>query len=281
MNTLCLSSPAKLNLSLRVLLKREDGFHEIDTLMVKLRGLADQIEIKKSSEFHFQCDDPGLPCGEDNLIVKAVRAFELATKTNVRCSISLQKVIPHGAGLGGGSSNAASTLLGLNEFYDSPLRLQELHQIAASLGSDIPFFLIPGAARCSGRGEIIDAVPPPPTLRVLLLKPAFSVATPDAYKCWEQSEEIVGVRYGMQNCLGINFENSLERPVFEKHRFLAELKEWLLDRRESGTALMSGSGSVVFAVLNDDADAEALAASARAELDPSLWHWTGFTGEQG
>lgn len=277
MKTLSLSSPAKLNLSLKILSKREDGFHEIDTLMVKLPGLADQIEIGESSEFRFHCDDPSLPLGEENLIVKAVRAFETAAKTNALCSISLKKLIPHGAGLGGGSSNAAVTLLGLNQLFDFPLRTEELHGIAAKLGSDIPFFLTTGAARCTGRGEIVTAVPSPSALRVFLLKPSFSVATPEAYQRWQESHEIPSICYRVQNYSGVALENSLERPVFQKHRFLAEIKEWLLDRRETQAALMSGSGSTVFGVLKADADAETLAASARAELDPSLWHWTGFT----
>lgn len=277
MMTFSLDAPAKLNLSLRVLGKREDGFHEIDTLMVKLPGLADVIEFAEADEFKFTCDAPGVPGNETNLVVKAARAYEKATKISCKCSITLKKIIPHGAGLGGGSSDAATTLLGLNRLHNFKLGVEKLHEIAAELGSDIPFFLISGAARCTGRGEKIQPIPSPRALRVLLLKPAFSVATPDAYKRWMQSSEIPGIRYGSQAFQGITLENDLERPVFEKHRFLAEVKEWLLDRRETAVAMMSGSGSTVFAVLNDGAHAEALATAARAELDPGLWYWSGMT----
>ena len=166
----------------------------------------------------------------------------------------------------------------LNRLHDFKLGVEALHDLAASLGSDIPFFLTEGASRCTGRGEKIEPVPPPPALRVLLLKPSFAVPTPDAYRRWQTSREIPGISYGPQQLDGISLVNDLERPVFEKHRFLAELKQWLLERRETRAALMSGSGSTVFAVLHEEADAEALARAARHELDPGLWSWSGVTG---
>ena len=169
-------------------------------------------------------------------------------------------------------------MLGINRLHGFKLGVEALHQVAASLGSDIPFFLTTGAARCTGRGEIIQPVPPPPSLPILLLKPSFAVATPDAYRRWQDSEEIPGIRYGPQTMGKSVLVNDLERPVFQKHRFLAELKEWLLQRRETAAALMSGSGSTVFAVLNDPGQAESLAAAARTELDPGLWSWSGMTG---
>jgi 4-diphosphocytidyl-2-C-methyl-D-erythritol kinase len=189
----------------------------------------------------------------------------------------LKKTIPHGAGLGGGSSDAAMTLLGLNRLNNFKLSVDSMHELAASLGSDIPFFLTTGASRCTGRGEKIEPVPSPPPMAVLLLKPSFNVPTPDAYGRWQQSLELPGVRYAAHEIDGFSLSNDLERPVFAKHRFLAELKQWLLARRETAAALMSGSGSTVFAVLNDGADAETLAKSARDELDPGLWHWAGRT----
>jgi 4-diphosphocytidyl-2-C-methyl-D-erythritol kinase len=277
MKLFTLHAPAKLNLSLRVLGKRSDGFHEIDTLMVKLPGLADELEFSEANDFNFTCNDPSVPNDERNLVVKAVRAYEAAAGMSCRCSISLQKNIPHGAGLGGGSSDAAATLLGLNRIYDYRLGVDRLHEIAADLGSDIPFFLTAGASRCTGRGERIVAVPSPPALSVLLLKPSFGVPTPDAYGRWSESKELPGILYTAQEAQGVLLTNDLERPVFEKHRFLAELKQWLLERRETVAALMSGSGSTVFAVLRDDANAETLADSARDELDPHLWHWAGKT----
>jgi 4-diphosphocytidyl-2-C-methyl-D-erythritol kinase len=243
MNTFTLKAPAKLNLSLRVLSKRDDGFHEIDTLMVKLPGLADELDFTEADDFSFKCDDPSVPGDHGNLVVKAAKAFEAATGVRCKCAISLKKIIPHGAGLGGGSSDAAMTLLGLNRLLNHPLGVETLHQLAASLGSDIPFFLTTGAARCTGRGEKIELAPAPPALSVLLLKPSFGVETPDAYKRWKQSFELPGVHYTPQQVQGISLVNDLECPVFEKHRFLAELKQWLLERRETAAALMSGCGA--------------------------------------
>lgn len=278
MSTLTLQAPAKLNLSLRVLGRREDGFHEIDTLMVKLPGLADQIEFHESGIFSFACDDPGVPGDESNLVVKAVRAYEAATGISCKHSISLKKVVPHGAGLGGGSSDAATTLHGLNRLYGYALAVDPLMELAGKLGSDIPFFLASGAARCTGRGEKIEQLPSPPSLRVLLLKPSFGVSTPDAYRRWKDSCELPGISYASQNFSGVSLVNDLERPVFQKHQFLAEVKQWLLSRRETAAALMSGSGSTIFAVLHEGADAEILAKAARFELDPGLWHWSGLIG---
>ncbi|RPJ34617.1 MAG: 4-(cytidine 5'-diphospho)-2-C-methyl-D-erythritol kinase [Verrucomicrobiaceae bacterium] len=278
MSTLTLKAPAKLNLSLHVIGKRDDGFHEIDTLMVKLPGLADEIGFQKAGAFSFHCDDSTLAADEANLVVKAVRAYEAAAGISCKFAITLKKAIPHGAGLGGGSSDAATTLLGLDQLHEGKLGAKRLHEIAAALGSDIPFFLKPGAARCTGRGEIIASVPSPAALRVLLLKPAFGVPTPDAYGRWGGSKELPGILYATQDIEGTGLVNDLERPVFEKHRFLAELKQWLLTRDECAAALLAGSGSTMFAVLREEADAAALAKAARQELDPGLWHWAGKTG---
>lgn len=277
MNLLVLQAPAKLNLSLRVLGKRDDGFHEIDTTMVKIPGLADVLEFRDTGDFSLTCDDPLLPCDDDNLVVKAVNAYQSITGIRCRYSISLKKCIPHGAGLGGGSSDAATTLLGLNRLNGFPLTVDALLQLAASLGSDVPFFLTAGASRCTGRGEKISAIPSPPRLSVLLLKPSFGVPTPDAYWRWQDSLEIPGISYAAQEACGTRLMNDLERPVFEKHRFLAELKQWLLGRWETAAALLSGSGSTVFAVLHEGVNVQHLAKCARHELDPGLWSWAGMT----
>jgi 4-diphosphocytidyl-2-C-methyl-D-erythritol kinase len=277
MTSFSLDAPAKINLSLRVVARRDDGFHDIDTLMVKLPGLADVIEFADAPEFSFHCDAPEMPAHDDNLVVRAIRAYEQAAGFPCPCAITLHKRIPHGAGLAGGSSDAAATLLGINRLKGFKLGVEALHEVASSLGSDVPFFLTTGAARCTGRGERIQPIPPIPALPILLLKPSFAVATPDAYRHWKDSAEIPGIRYSPQR-IGENLLfNDLERPVFQKHRFLAELKAWLLQRSETSAALMSGSGSTVFAVLNDRSLADPLAAAARTELDPGLWSWSGTT----
>ena len=268
-----LFAPAKINLFFKILRRRDDGFHEIETLMAPI-SLGDELTIEPNESgegIAFTTNDPTLPPGEDNLVVRAARSFftELKKKPDVR--ISLQKKIPHGAGLGGGSSDAASTLLGLNELHGRPLNPPRLTTLAAALGSDVPFFLAQGAARCRGRGEIVEPVEPLPPLSLLLLKPEFGVPTPWAYRQWRDSRELPGVEYGPQQVGDLSFQNDLERPVFEKHLFLARMKGWLREQPEVAAALLSGSGSTMFAVLREAAEADALANRARAELDPVLW----------
>jgi 4-diphosphocytidyl-2-C-methyl-D-erythritol kinase len=269
-------APAKLNLSLRVLGRRDDGFHDIESLMVRLPKLADELEFSEAAKFSFSCDEPTVPSDEGNLVIKALRAYEAAAQTECRFAIHLKKSIPHGAGLGGGSSDAAATLLALDQLHDGKLGTTRLIELAAGIGSDVPFFLGDAAVRVSGRGERLESVEPPPALPVLLLKPSFGVPTPEAYRHWLDSAEIPGIRYSPQTIDGLEFVNDLERPVFAKHRFLAELKQWLLRREEVRAALLCGSGSTIFAVLHAGADAAQLARCARHELDPALWHWAGM-----
>jgi 4-diphosphocytidyl-2-C-methyl-D-erythritol kinase len=268
-------SPAKINLSLRILGKRPDGFHEIETLMAKLPGLADEITITPEESFSFTCDNPHLPTDSGNLIVKAVEALTAESGETLPYHIHLEKRIPHGAGLGGGSSNAATTLLALNPQLSKPLSAERLQAIAASLGSDVPFFLYAGAATCTGRGETITPAENPPALPIVLFKPQFSVPTPDAYRNCLNAEPLPGIRYAEQRCGDLTLINDLEIPVFAKHRYLAELKVWLLHRRDTKVALMSGSGSTVFAILRNGADPQRLIGSAHKYFDENLWTWSG------
>src|SRR5262245_39800056 len=268
-----LLAPAKINLSLRILGRRSDGFHEIETL-IALISLCDEIKIKRGSSgkgITFCCDDPSVPQGDDNLAVRAVKAFFKKTKLDAAVSIELKKKIPHGAGLGGGSSDAASTLLALNELFDTKLPVEALVKMAEPIGSDVPFFIFQSAAICKGRGEFVTPINLRKQLSILLLKPEFSVPTQWAYSRWRDSPEIPGISYAAQEFAGQTFVNALERPVFEKFVFLALLKMWLLKQPEVGAARMSGSGSTVFAVLRENADAGRVADKAKAELDPELW----------
>lgn len=275
---LIIEAPAKLNLSLRVLRKREDGFHDIDTLMVRLPGLCDRLTFNLADADAFTCDDPSVPGDDTNLVLKALAAYRAASGYTQPLASHLEKRVPHGAGLGGGSSDAAATLAALDQLNGNALGTGRLMEIAATIGSDIPFFLGPPAARATGRGEKIEASEEPPSLPVLLLKPNFGVATPDAYKRWSESKELPGISYAPQRFPWGELVNDLERPVFQKHLFLAEMKAWLLARPEVVGALMSGSGSTMFAVLKEGADALPVIGAARAELDPTLWAWQGLIG---
>ena len=266
-------APAKINLWLRILRRRNDGFHEIETLIAPI-SFADEIKIEQrdgKTRIVFHCDNLSVPKGDDNLVVRAAKVFFDETNVKGGVSIELKKKIPHAAGLAGGSSDAASTLLALNELFGTKLPREALTEMAAGIGSDVPFFFFESAAICKGRGELVNPSRLREQLSILLLKPEFSVATSWAYSRWRDSREIPGVSYGAQEFGGQTFVNDLERPVFEKFTFLAQMKMWLLKQPEVGAALMSGSGSTVFAVLRDLADADLLAKRAKAELDPELW----------
>ena len=268
-----LFAPAKINLSFEIKGRRPDGFHEIETLMSPI-SLADRLTIDTTPNdgvVDFFCDDSSLPAGEDNLVVRAAKLFREATRVSAGIKIVLEKKIPHGAGLGGGSSDAASTLLGLNEMFAAGLKDDELLTLAAQLGSDVPFFLVRSAAICRGRGEVVAPTSVSIGLSLLLLKPDFGVPTSWAYGKWKDSQQLPGVDYSPQEFNGVKFVNDLERPVFEKFVVLGHLKTWLRRQPEVGVALMSGSGSTVFAVLRDGSSAETLAARVRENLDATLW----------
>ncbi len=266
-------APAKINLSLKVLSRRSDGFHEIETFIAPI-SLCDEIMIEQRSgkqQIAFRCDDPSVPKGEDNIVVRAANVFFEETKVSSGVAIVLKKRIPHGAGLGGGSSDAASSLVALNELFETNLPREALAKMAERIGSDVPFFIFQSAAVCKGRGELVSPTRLREQLSVLLLKPGFGVPTQWAYSRWQDSREIPGVSYGAQRFCQQSFVNDLERPVFEKFVFVAQLKMWLLKQPEVGAALMSGSGSTVFAVLRSNANADLLAKRAKSELDLELW----------
>jgi len=273
MQTTQVFAPAKINPSLKILGQRKDGFHEIETLIAPV-SLYDEIKIDKidvGKRIKFRCDDPSVPRGEDNLVVRAANRFFAGTKLTPAVSIDLKKKIPHGAGLGGGSSDAATTLLALNRLFETNLTREELAKLGSEIGSDVPFFIFESAATCRGRGELVTPVQLSAQRSILLLKPDFVVATAWAYSRWHDSREIPGVAYAAQEFADQTFVNDLERPVFEKFVFLAQLKMWLLKQPEVGATLMSGSGSTIFAVLREGQDTEAIAERARDQLDPELW----------
>ncbi len=252
-------APAKLNLTLKILNRRPDGYHELETIIAAL-ALSDRITISQSGapgHLEFQCNEPDLPIDESNLVVKAVTAFRKATAIPTGLKITLVKNIPHGAGLGGGSSDAAATLLALNKMHDSPLSKLQLSEIAASLGSDVPFFLTGGLALCHGRGEKVTPMTEPiPDWSLLLIKPPFGISTPWAYQSYAKTHNDTAHATPVQKLDDWNLFNDLEAPVFSKYLPLAELKGWLRQQPEVRAAMMSGSGSTIFAILGNGCASE-------------------------
>lgn len=269
-----LSSPAKINLWLRILGRRPDGFHEVETRLCKI-GIADRVRVEllgKGRSIELTCNVAGIPLDESNLAFRAIRAFEQSAGQTYAWRIHLEKRIPSGAGLGGGSSNAAAVLRAANDLAGGPLSLPALLEIAGGIGADVPCFLLDTpAADGTGRGEQVTPVEFPWSLPLVLIKPAFPIPTPWAYKNWQASQELPGVLYAPQLCPWGDMVNSLERPVFEKYRLLAALKTWLLQQKGVEVALMSGSGSTMLAVTRTGADAAALADAAKQWCGPTAW----------
>src|SRR5437899_6334456 len=213
MQTMQVLAPAKINLSLKILGRRDDGFHEIETLISPI-SLADKIDIEPQSRWiDFSCDDPTVPSGDENLIVRAAKAFFERTKISGGVTIKLQKQIPHGAGLGGGSSDAASVLSALNKLFETKLSREEMAKLGSTIGSDVSFFLFESAAVCRGRGEIVSPTKLKKKFSILLLKPAFSFLSAWAYSRWQNSKEIPGISYEPQTFGGQSLVNDLERPA--------------------------------------------------------------------
>lgn len=267
-----LPAPAKVNLHLRILGQRADGFHDIETLMVPIT-LSDQITVETSlgRTVRVFCDNPDVPLGEHNLAARAAQEFSRQTGRHFAARIDIQKRIPMGAGLGGGSSDAAAVLIALDAIFETRLGVTELQRLAAHLGSDVPFFIRRNPAWCRGRGEIIEPCELPEKLPLLLIKPSFGVETPWAYKHWAAARELPGGFEKEQDLGWVKVFNSLECPVFEKFLVLPVMKQWLLEQPGVRVAAMSGSGSTMFAVLQAGASGESLAERVKEHFGPGLW----------
>jgi 4-diphosphocytidyl-2-C-methyl-D-erythritol kinase len=278
-------SPCKINLLLNILARREDGFHELETVMMPV-GCADILEFSKSDGgIHISGNHPDLNADPANLVRRAAQSFFSDTRLEPEVQIHHEKRLPIAAGLGGGSSNAANTLLGLNELFDHPLAADDLDRLAAELGSDVNFFLQSGPALATGRGEQVESLDLFAALKnlgLLLLKPGFGVSTAWAYTHLGNHPEALNGEAGraqrLIDALGRNdlegakpdFYNSLEAPVLAKHPLLKIYQDFL---RENGAiiALMSGSGSTTFAITESLAGATALEQQFHARFGDSVW----------
>ena len=249
-----MATPAKINLTLEVLGQRPDGFHELATWMIPI-GLYDELAMELSSEMTYDSNLPSLRFDSTNLISRAIERFHEETRRSAAYRIDLRKEIPIGAGLGGGSSDAAAALLLLNQLHQNPLTDEKLVGLAAQLGSDVPFFLRRKAAWCTGRGEKMEIREFPHDRWVVLIKPEFGVSTAAAYSAYKAlpAEQKRGQTKKTEWGL---LRNDLEPPVFRKYLLLPEIKSWFEQQAETEVALMSGSGSTMFAVVKKADDGE-------------------------
>ena len=265
-------TPAKVNLGLHILGKREDGFHELETLF-QMVNWCDEIKIECLSRgLELVCNQPDIPTDKGNLVIKA--AHILQTRYPERCKgarIHLNKNIPHGAGLGGGSGNAAGVLLGLNFLWGLKLKREDLISVASELGSDVPFFLFSPCAIGRGRGEILEPVKNSIRFYVLMVYPGFAVPTASVYgnlklKLTKRENNISILKNFLLQSefaqLGATWSNDLELFVFKEYPGLSEIKKEMLALGAKG-ALLSGSGSTVFGIFDNPETAN----SAHARLD--------------
>ena len=219
---------AKINWSLRITGKRDDGYHELETVFQTV-SLFDELAFRESDTLSLTCDDLSIPTDDTNLILRAARAV------NATAAIDLLKRIPAGGGLGGGSSNAVATLMTLAPDRD------DLPEIALSLGSDVPFFLLGGTAYATGRGEVLTPLPPMSEIPLLLVLPEERVSTREAYARVTRYSERLGVEAYREFA---SFTNDFEEPVFTLYPRLRLLKERLY-AAGAKWAQMSGSGSTL------------------------------------
>jgi 4-diphosphocytidyl-2-C-methyl-D-erythritol kinase len=279
------NSPCKVNLLLNILGRRPDGFHELETVMHPA-NLCDRLFFERAAcGVTLTCSDANLPTDSGNLVYRAATAFLETAKINDGVRIHLEKQIPLAAGLGGGSGNAATTLLGLNELFGQPLPLEKVHELAATLGSDVPFFLQTKPALATGRGEKVHPLDLLPALRgaaFLLIHPGFGISTAWAYQNLARfpaalngqpgrAQKLIALlQSGNLPAAGRAFYNSLEAPALEKYPLLALFQEFL---RSHGAvaALMSGSGSTTFAVVPGRKPAEALAEKLKGKFGQTCW----------
>jgi len=281
------SSPCKVNLLLNILGRRQDGFHDLETLFHPV-PLCDELtfETDPSPGIHFSCDHPQLPTDRSNLVVRAAEQFLAeAQRTEQGIRIHLTKRIPLAAGLGGGSSNAAHTLVGMNDLLGRPLGVDRLDQLAAALGSDVNFFLQEHPARATGRGERVEPMAAFEALRgrgMILYHPGFGISTAWAYRELAQYPEALNGRPGRVEALeralrsgdlaeaGKHFYNSLEAPALHKYPVL-ELYQRFFREHGAWAALMSGSGSTTFALFPDVVMAQAAVAPFEARFGAEGW----------
>ena len=267
-------APAKINLGLHVLRRRADGFHEIETVLLPI-GWHDVLTAHEADAFRFTCSDPTLPTGERNLVVRAARAFERLAQREARVALHLEKRLPHGAGLGGGSSDAARTLLLMRDLFAPDLSLRDLHPLAAALGSDIPFFLHDTPMLATGRGEVLAPLGDydfPFALAVVM--PPVQIATAEAYALIQPNAQR---RPDLQTVVESNdldrwrheLTNDFEAPILARYPAIGRAKQDLLDAG-AGYAALSGSGAAVFGVFERKLDAERAVLSAEAAGFP-VW----------
>lgn len=254
-----IKAPAKLNLSLQVAGRRPDGYHLLESVMIKVNLYDDLVLTKGNPGIRLKVTGMDLPTGDDNLVVRAGNAFFEAAGLNWGVDVVLEKRIPAAAGLGGGSSDAAAMLTGLNEMAGKPLSAERLAEIGLTLGADVPFFLYPeSTALASGIGEILRPGPVFENLWFMLINPGWPLSTAWVFKNLKLEltiscrENIFTALHESSFTIDRVLHNDLEMVVMPRYPELAQIKKKLMDVGAMG-ALMTGSGPTIFGVFDDRA----------------------------
>lgn len=262
---------AKINLALDVMGKRDDGYHEVKLVMQSV-GLADTIWMEpKPVGIELEVDSPDLPADDTNLAYKAARLFMDAHGMQNGVSIAVKKQIPMGAGLAGGSADAAAVLLGMDELFGTHMTQDDFMRLGAQLGSDVPFCLVGGTMLAEGRGERLTELPELPACWIVLAKPKVSVSTAWAYKTFDAEKQvehpdISGMRQALEegNLTSVlsHVGNVLEPVVVREYPVIGDYINQM-DKHGALVSRMTGSGSTVFGVFNSQVEAESAAAALR------------------
>jgi len=267
--SLTVRAPAKVNLYLEVLGRRPDGYHEIRTVMQTV-SLWDElrISVRDDGQIHLDCADPAVPQGQDNLVCRAASVLKERFGVERGARIQLRKHIPVGGGLGGGSSDCASTLQALVQLWHLQVAQEELHEIAGGLGADVPFFLEGGTALCEGKGEKVTPIACPGTFHYVLVMPGFPVWTREVYekveRCLTTTESplknvVLALEEGDARLLGCGLYNGLQEAAFEvseRLRGVWEEVQALSDKTGGVGLVVCGAGSTILSLYRSRREAQ-------------------------
>lgn len=270
MDFLKLRAPAKINLGLNIIFKRDDGFHNLETFFYPINSLFDKLTFTRFDSFSFSCNNELLQKEKNNLVISAHNLIEEFAEKKLNVKIELNKNIPIGAGLGGGSSDAAFTLVGLNKLFNLNIGIEDLSDMALTLGSDVPFFIKAQAAVGKSRGEILDHSKLLIDKSILIVNPGIHISTKEAFGNIIVQESKFNYNYFLESLeldyafLKNNLTNDFENFIFNKYPMIKNIKT---NMYKAGAlfSLMSGTGSTVYGIFNTEAEAH----DCSSMLDPN------------
>ena len=267
----------KINLTLAVTGRRQDGYHLLETVMHPV-SIYDEVFVEPGAGINLSADSPRLTGDRKNLAWRAAEEFFCRTGIKPGVNISLRKKIPMGAGMGGGSADAAAVLAQINRIYGEPLNREQMAEAALKIGADVPLFLGDGPALATGVGENLSPVPVLPDCLLVISKPQFSVSTQEAYMLFDQFGRddgrrstglVAALKAGDINGVADNLFNQLEEPVAGRYPQVGDIKKKLI-RLGALNAGMTGSGSAVFGIFSDQAKARAAYTELKKSCDETF-----------